>query len=235
VREYTRLEFHQILPNVVSVVVALLALYGTFQVVQTNERSAVIANRAYVSVEMVSPRRYEIRRPDGSVEDVGYGGDIVLANRGKTPASGIVASYYITTDKDQGENFGGREWFVRTLGDYPAVAFLPPDSSAREIGRRSLSPTARYYYFEALVVYDSLAVTEGTYWAHVKRFFGLAVTEDAYWTHVKRVFLLEGGSLLPIRSDGDWDRNGKPVPRLSTKDEVRAVFADLERNRTPKR
>lgn len=118
-------------PDVVSVGTALLALYGTFRVVQTNETSAVISNRAYVSVEMASPRRYEIRRPDGSLEDVGYGGDIVLTNRGKTPASGIVTRYYITTDKDQGANFGGREWFVKTLGDWTHVkrVFLVEEGS----------------------------------------------------------------------------------------------------------
>lgn len=199
------------LADLIAMVAALLALWGTYLVVSANREAAVLGNRAYVSVDMPEARRYEIRRRDGSLEDVGYGGDVVLSNFGKTPAANIRTHYYITTDKDL-KNHEGREWFREALGDFPSISFLAPNSSGREIGGRSLSPSATYYYFEALTTYEGLG-------------------NRRHWTHIRKVFAINGIQFLTIRAFGDWDRNERPVPQLSSLEEVRGVMDELNNNR----
>ena len=136
-----------------------------------------------------------------------------LKNRGKTPASQVLTNYYITTDVDQ-QNMHGKKWFEQNLGGFPSISFIAPDAEAREPGRRSLSPSATYYYFEALVEYGSLSYPK------------------KYWTHIKKLFLIdrENRTLYLVWSDGDWDKNTQfTSPELSSREKVVALLEDTKK------
>ncbi len=194
--------------------VALAALFTsigtTFWVVQTSNSSTDLANRAYVSVNIKSP----IRHKEG--ESIFYGNDILLKNGGKTPASKVSSSYYITTDVDK-NNMSGEKWFDEHLGGRGSVSFLAPSAEEVEPGFRDLSPSAVYYYFEALTKYEGLG------------------TGKKYWTHVRKAFFHDkpSGRLYPVFTDGEWDRNENFVPpSLSTTEQVRELLEKIKARRT---
>jgi len=200
-------------PSSIAVAVAVAALVlnilTTSWVVHTNNRSTDLANRAYVSVNMKDPVRFK------RGEDVFYGNGVVLKNGGKTPASKVSTSYYITSDLD-GNNMNGEKWFDEHLGGFGSVSFVAPGVEEVEPGFRSLSPSADYYYFESLTTYEGL-------WKNRK-----------YWTHIRKVFFHHKSSnqLYPVFSDGEWDRNFDfNPPRLSTTEEVTRLLGSIKSKR----
>jgi len=200
-------------PNSITAIVAIAALvlnlFTTWWVVRTNDRSTDLANRAYVSVNMKDPVRFK----QGS--DVFYGNGVVLKNGGKTPASKISTSYYITSDLDK-NNMNGEKWFDEHLGGFGAVSFISPGAEEVEPGFRSLSPATDYYYFEALTTYEGLRGGR------------------KYWTRVRKVFFHHkpDGRLYPVFSDGEWDRNSDfNPPRLSNTQEVVTLLESMKGKR----
>jgi len=102
----------------------LLNLLLTSWVVLTNNRSTNLANRPYVSVNVKDPVRRDTDK------DTYYGNDILLKNTGKTPASRVSTSYYITTDIDK-TNRSGEKWFDEHMGGFGSVSFIT--SGAEEV------------------------------------------------------------------------------------------------------
>lgn len=201
-------------PQSVTALLAFLALLGssfsTYWVVQTSKSSTLLANRAYVSVNIKNP----IRQKGG--ESTFYGNAILLMNGGKTPASKVSTRYYITTDVDK-NNMSGEKWFDEYLGGRGSVSYLAPGAEGVEPGFRDLSPAAEYYYFEALTKYEGLG------------------TGKKYWTHVRKAFFHDkpSGQLYPVFTDGEWDRNENFVPpSLSTTEQVRELLEKIKAKRT---
>jgi len=200
-------------PSSITAVVAFIALFlnifTTAWVVYTNNSSTDLANRAYVSVNMKDPVRFK------QGQDVFYGNGVVLKNGGKTAASKVSTSYYITTDLD-GNNMNGDRWFDEHLGGFGAVSFIAPGAEEIEPGFRSLSPAADYYYFEALTSYEGLQ------------------RGRSYWTHIRKIFFHHKptGRLYPVFSQGEWDRNDNfNPPRLATTQEVIAMLESIKKRR----
>lgn len=148
--------------------------------------------RPYVTVNM----GYPIKK--STEKSIFYGNDIILKNNGRLPAANVSTEYYITTDADK-KNMHGLEWFKKYLGGFGSVSFIAPGDFDLEKGFRDLSPSAEYYYFEALTSYEGLKQNK------------------KYWTHIKKIFYVdkETNLLYIISSYGDWDRNKKFRPPLS--------------------
>jgi len=136
--------------------------------------------------------------------DTFYGNNIVLKNKGKIPASKVSTRYYITSDKDL-NNMNGLEWFNKTLGGFGSISFIAPEATEKEPGFRSLSPSAEYYYFEAIISYEGLKP--------IKK----------YWTHIKKIYYVDrdSGMLYSVYIYGEWDRNRNfAIPQISSEKEV---------------
>ena len=157
--------------------------------IRVNSISTDLNTRPYVSINMSEPK------PFVNKEDVFYGNNIILKNNGKIPASDISTQYYITTDMDK-ENMQGIEWFDKNLGGFGSVAFIAPGDTAVDPGLRSLSPSATYYYFEAITSYKGLEPNK------------------KYWIHIKKVFYIDKrvGDLYAVFAYGDWDKNQNILP-----------------------
>jgi len=194
-------------PMVVFIALASLiaSLVMTTSSIYINANSVDLANRPYVSINIENP----IRRIDQT--DTFYGGDIIVKNNGKTPAANVDAMLYITTEMDK-TNREGIDWFKKHLGGRSSVSFIIPDATERAPGFRSLSPTAEYYYFEAIILYEGLKGSK------------------KYWTHIRKVFYIPktGVNLYPVFVLGEWDRNNNiQPPKLLTEEEVKALIEDF--------
>jgi len=171
--------------------------------------STVLNTRPYVSADMKNPQLLMVNN------EAFYGNEIILKNSGRIPAAQIETKYYITTDKDK-ENMNGSEWYNKNLGGFGSTSFIIPQGIESELGKRSLSPSADYYYFEALTIYEGLE------------------SNKKYWTHIKKVFYIDKklNVLLAVFVYGDWDRNKYFEPPLfSTKEEVVKKLEEIA-NRT---
>lgn len=172
-----------------------------------NSISTVLDTRPYVSINMLEPKIFADK------EDVFYGGNIILKNNGKIPASDISTQYYITTDMDK-ENMQGVEWFDKNLGGFGSVAFIAPGDTAVDPGLRSLSPSATYYYFEAITSYKGLEPNK------------------KYWIHIKKVFYIDEkvGNLYAVFAYGSWDKNQNILPpQISKKEDVVKLLEELKK------
>lgn len=172
-----------------------------------NSISTVLDTRPYVSINMLEPKIFADK------EDVFYGSNIILKNNGKTPASDISTQYYITTDMDK-ENMQGVEWFDKNLGGFGSVAFIAPGDTAVDPGLRSLSPSATYYYFEAITSYKGLGPNK------------------KYWIHIKKVFYIDKkvGNLYAVFAYGSWDKNQNILsPQISKKEDIVKLLEELKK------
>lgn len=177
--------------------------------IQTSKTSIDLDTRPYLSINMEQP----VHRRVGL--DAMYGNDITLKNSGKTPATQIATQYYITTELDR-DNMNGTQWYDQFLGGFGGVSFLASQATGSEYGFRSLSPSAEYYYWEALVTYEGLEVNK------------------TYWTRVKKVYFIDRTTnrLLPVLNSGEWDRNQDfDVPRISTSKEIVALLEQIKKKR----
>lgn len=194
------------------------------EALEDQKRAHQIEYRPYISVDM--------REAEGFNNGGGtfYGNAIILKNSGKVPAFDINTEYYMTDDVLR-KNVFKQEYFIRTIGGYPAISFLFPNSEDSEPGRRSLNSDAEYYYFEALARYKGLD------------------KKTQYWTHIKRVFYIEKAKInkdngsIPIYDlqlvyvDGNWDRNEDfdVIPSLSEESDVEKLLEDIKRQRDRER
>ncbi len=174
-----------------------------------NRTSTDLNTRPYVSADIESPIR--------SVEknDTFYGNRIVLNNKGKIPAAHISTEYYITTDIDK-KNMHGLEWFDKNLGGFGSISFIVPGDPEIEPGFRSLSPSAEYYYFEAITSYEGLEL------------------DKKYWTHIKKIFYVEKvtNKLYAVSIYGEWDRNRNfKIPLISTTEKVVKELEEIKKKR----
>ena len=110
---------------------------------------------------------------------------------------------------------GGEEWFNDVLGGKGGVSFIIPGTSEEEPGFRSLSPSAEYYYWEAVVTYEGLKIGK------------------TYWTHVKKIYFFNRpNQFIPVSTYGEWDRNTDfSPPTISTKDEVVALLDKIKQKK----
>lgn len=195
-------------------ILALAAISSLFFMawqIQVQSNATDLDTRPYVSVDIASPQ-YIQNEKDPS--DTYYGNDILLTNRGKTPASRVQTAYYITTDKDR-NNMHSPEWFRKHLGGFGSVSFITPGEIRRERGKRSLSPTAIFYYFEAMSSYQGLD------------------DDRTYWTHIRKVFSIDQGrrQLYLVCTYGEWDRNKNfSPPSISKTSTVIAIFERLKKS-----
>lgn len=110
----------------------------------------------------------------------------------------------------------GREWFGKFLGGFGGVSFVAPQATEIEPGFRDLSPSAEYYYWEALVIYEGLE------------------TRKTYWTHVKKVYFINRSTnrLIPVSTYGEWDRNEVfAPPGISTEKQVVDLLEEIKKRR----
>ena len=182
----------------------------TIYTVQSNIVLKKMEMRPYFSI--VFEHQLQARRVEQS-KDVFYGNNVIVRNDGKIPATEIDTKYYITTDKDI-VNMNGEEWFAKALGGFPSITFMPPQTVEKQAVFRSLSPSADYYYFEALATYEGFD------------------RDKKYWCHIRNVYHVDRSNnvLLLVFARGDWDRNElfKSVPRLATKDEVELLLKKIK-------
>lgn len=168
--------------------------------------STDLNTRPYVSINMENPKRFI------NVADVFYGNNIILKNNGKIPAANVSTRYYITSDMDK-ENMNGLSWFEENLGGFGSTSFISPNAVEIEPGFRSLSPSAEYYYFEALITYEGMDINK------------------RYWTHIKKVFYVDKktSNLYPVFIYGEWDRNKRfQPPQVANKDQAVSLIEGIK-------
>lgn len=203
-------QFHYEIVAIIAIVSLFANIFMMSLSIMVNSNSTDLNTRPYVTVNM----GYPIKESRG--ESTFYGNDIILKNNGKIPAANVSTQYYITTDADK-TNMHGLEWFKKYLGGFGSVSFIAPNDIDFEKGFRDLSPSAEYYYFEAVTSYEGLKQNK------------------KYWTYIKKVFYVDKDKnrLYIISSYGDWDRNKKfKPPKLSTKEEVVGLLEKIK-NREP--
>jgi len=193
--------------------VAILSLVANIAMMTwsifVNAASTDLNTRPYVSIDMSNPQRFINKN------DIFYGNNIILINKGKIPASNVSTQYYITTNMDK-ENLHGFKWFNENLGGFGSTSFIVPDATEIEPGFRSLSPTAEYYYFEAVVSYEGLKFNK------------------KYWTHVKKIFYVDKDAnvLYNVYNYGEWDRNKNfNQPHLAKKNEVVDLMENIKKKK----
>lgn len=159
-----------------------------------------IDDRPYVSVDIINP----VLINDAENKNTYFGNYMILRNTGKTPASNVTTKYYLTTDAEKVKSRGQR-WVDEKVEGISSLGFIAPRTFVKEPSFRSLSPSAGYYYFEAVVSYQGIS------------------SPRRYWTKVKKVFQMEksSGKFAAVLSDGQWDSNNNfSVPTLSSEKEV---------------
>lgn len=197
----------------ITALVAMLSLVINIVLVTWNvmesKTSTDLSNRPYVSINMENPKQVK------GGEDVFYGNNIILKNKGKTPAAKVVTQYYITSDMDK-ENMNGLSWFEENLGGFGSTSFISPDAIEIEPGFRSLSPSAEYYYFEACTAYEGMN------------------TNRRYWTHIRKVFYVDKNTskLYPVSIYGEWDRNKHfQPPQVANKEQVLSLIEGIKKKK----
>jgi hypothetical protein len=167
---------------------------------KTGQDLKEISIRPYVSVDMIDP----IQISDGEGKNVYFGNYIILNNTGKTPAANVSVRYFLTSEIEKAEP-ENQKWIDEKIEGVGSLGFIAPGAFIKEPGFRALSPSAKYYYFEAIVSYRGLA------------------SQKRYWTHVKKVFQFDrpAGKFKTALSDSEWDRNSSfGAPPMSTGKEI---------------
>lgn len=188
---------------------ACLFLIVTFGI-KAKGPSYEFTSRPYVSVNILNP----LQIIDESGKNTYYGSYIILKNNGKTPAANVTTKYYMTTNLDK-EKLNYSRWINEKVSGVGILGFIAPGAIQKEPSFRSLSPSARYYYFEAVTSYEG--INPG------KR----------YWTRIKKVFYIdrETGDFYPVSFSGEWDRNRDfTAPALSSEQEISVLLDKIERD-----
>lgn len=177
--------------------------------IQSYRNSADLNTRPYLSLDIIQPMQIV----DEGVREIYYGTYIILRNNGKTPASNVSAQYYMTTNIDR-ERADTSKWFNERIGGLGTLSFIAPGAIYKEAAFRSLSPTAKYYYFEAIAAYEGLK------------------PEKKFWTSIKKVFYIdrETGNFYPLHTQGDWDRNKNfSPPSISDEKEIAKLLQETKK------
>ena len=194
-------------------VVVLLIVFLALANLKVGQDLKDMRDRPYLMVDLINPMQIS----DTDSSDTYYGNYLIFKNSGKTPASNVKISYYMTTEVDgkvDGKRTLGQRWFDQKAEGISTLGFVAPGGFIKEPSFRSLSPAASYYYFEAIASYHGLNPAKH------------------YWTHIKRIFKIdrETGTLIPVFSYAEWD-NGKNfvVPALSTDKNIWNLLAKAEK------
>jgi hypothetical protein len=176
--------------------------------IKTGQDMKDVDIRPYVSVDMIDP----IQINDTEGMNVYFGNYIILNNTGKTPAANVSVRYYLTSEAEK-TKASGQKWIDRKMEGISTLGFIAPGKFVKEPGFKALSPSAKYYYFEAVVSYQGLA------------------SSRKYWTHVKRIFRFEKaeGKFTIAFSDSEWDRNCNfGMPPISSAKEVDGLMMQMK-------
>ncbi|HOX09264.1 MAG TPA: hypothetical protein PLA52_01330, partial [Candidatus Omnitrophota bacterium] len=137
---------------------------------------------------------------------------IILNNTGKTPAANVSVRYYLTSEAEKAKTSGQR-WMDQKVEGISTLGFIAPGTFTKEPSFKALSPSAKLYYFEAVVSYQGLS------------------SSRRYWTHVRKVFRFDRaeGRFVIALSDSEWDMNRHfGVPPISTVKEIDALMMQLK-------
>lgn len=176
--------------------------------VRTGQDLKEIDNRPYVSVDIINPMLIN----DAESKNTYFGNYMILKNTGKTPASNVTTKYYLTTDTEKTRS-RGQKWVDEKVEGISSLGFIAPRALIKEPSFRSLSPSAGYYYFEAVVSYQGIS------------------SPKRYWTKVRKVFQMEksSGKFAAVLSEGQWDSNSNfSVPMLSSEKEIGEFIAKVK-------
>lgn len=187
----------------------LLIVFFVIADLKTGQYWTDMRNRPYLSIDLINP----VQITDAETGSAYYGNYMILRNNGKTPASDVAVSYYMTTEADD-KKAAKETWFDQKIEGISRVGFVAPGGFIKEPGFRSLSPEASYYYFETVASYSGL--NPGKH----------------YWTRIKRVFKIDRDTqkLLPISSYTEWDRDRNlAVPVLSADKDIWRMAAIAEK------
>ena len=157
-------------------------------------------NRPYLSLDLIDP----VQITGADTANTYYGSYLILKNSGKTPATNVTVSYYMTTEVD-GKKAGRPGWFSQRAQGASKLGFVPPGAFVKEPSFRSLSPEATLYYYEAVASYRGL--NDGKH----------------YWTQIKRMFKVDKGTkgLVQVYNYAEWDKDKDfEVPGLSTDKDI---------------
>lgn len=195
--------YYKIIAVSMAAIVVLIAL-NIWTVRDTRE----VDIRPYISVSMIDP----IQVSDTVGKNVYFGNYIIVNNAGKTPASNVSIRYYLTSEAEMA-GATGQKWVDRKVEGLSTLGFIAPGTFTKEPGFKALSPSAKYYYFEAVVSYQGLS------------------SSRRYWTHVKKVFRYDRpeGKFVLATGDMEWDRNRDTVvPPISSVSEIDNLMMKLK-------
>ncbi|MFA5335933.1 MAG: hypothetical protein WC324_03335 [Candidatus Omnitrophota bacterium] len=194
---FVRKYFYKILA--VSVPVIVILLMWNLRYAQDMREINI---RPYVSVDMIDP----VQINDGENKNVYFGNYIILNNTGKTPASNVSARYYLTSEADRSKPAAAdKKWVDERMEGVSSMGFIAPGTFIKEPSFKALSPSAKYYYFEAIVSYKG------------------QVSSKRYWTHVRKMYQFDkaSGKFMASLNNVDWDMNSSFVaPPMSSAKEI---------------
>ncbi|MFA5093860.1 MAG: hypothetical protein WC512_01295 [Candidatus Omnitrophota bacterium] len=163
--------------------------------------------RPYVTIKIIDP----IQISDNGTNSVYFGNYMILDNNGKTPAANVTAKYILTTELDK-QKQSGQKWIDERQEGIGSLGFISPGGMIKEPGFKSLSPVAKYYYFEAIVSYQGLS------------------SSKRYWTRVRKVFRMDktSGRFIEVLSESEWDNNRVfSVPQISGDGQIRNLLSAM--------
>jgi len=138
---------------------------------------------------------------------------MILDNNGKTPADNVTAKYILTTELEK-QKQSGQKWIDERQEGIGSLGFISPGGMIKEPGFKSLSPAAKYYYFEAIVSYQGLS------------------SPKRYWTRVRKVFKMDktAGKFIEALSESEWDNNRVfSVPQISGDGQIRNLLSAMDK------
>ena len=192
--------YHKVVAAGIILIILLIGL-----IVNVDRNIGEMRVRPYLEVDPVYP--VMIDNADGG--NTYFGNYILLKNMGRSPAVNVKVAYYMTTEVDSNKSVGPG-WFDQKTEGVSFLGFVAPGTMAKEPGFRALSPSASYFYFEAVVSYLG------------------PNSQKRYWSHTRRVFKVDKASkkLVLLSDETDWDKNKYfSIPRLSNDREIRDLLA----------
>jgi len=195
--------YYKIIAATLATIVLLIAWN-----IKTGQDLKEIDIRPYVSVDMIDPMQIN----DTEGKNVYFGNYIILNNTGKTPAANVSIRYYLTSEAEKART-PGQKWMDQKIEGISTLGFIAPGTFTKEPSFKALSPSAKYYYFEAIVSYQGLS------------------SPKRYWTHVRKVFRFDRaeGKFVIALSDSEWDMNRDfGVPPISTVKEIDGLMMQLK-------